>query len=378
MKVGIMTFIDEKNYGNRLQNYALQEFLKGQGFEVETIRNDKFYDYYLVSNSIKEKTIKHLKRFFFSVYRMIDKTDSLQGYEISSNKNMKKRICANKQFTKEHIKQSNVMLRDGDDYYRKLSEYEYIFIGSDQVWNPQMAGASELFFLPKIESKRKIAFAASIGVDTIPSNYKKQWDCYCSTIDKITVREQSAVEILKKSNKDAKKILDPTLLIGKRKYDELADKSNFNFENKYIATYLLGEDNSEYLNSIKKIASEKNADIVEINNLDNTFGVYDFLKIIRGAEMIITDSFHACIFSIIFSKEFFVLKRKGEYKNICSRIEDLMKTFEIEGREVDRIEDIKDLECLGLLEQQEKIQSVINMNKQETINFIHESCERNE
>lgn len=370
-----MTFIDEKNYGNRLQNFAVQEFLKEQGFEVETIRNDKFYDYYLVDDSLKRQIGVTLKRIIFGIYRFIDKSDSLQGYEITFDHRMRKRICLNKQFTCENIKQSKIMLREGDDYCEKLSDYKYIFIGSDQVWNPLMAGASEFFFLPKIESEKKIVFAASIGLDAIPDEYRQQWNYYLSTLCKISVREQSAIEILKESRKEAIKILDPTFLLERSEYDILAAKSRCDVKSKYVATYLLGDRNSEYAGKIKKFATEYGLDIIDINDTKNTFSVYDFLKIIKHAEVIITDSFHACVFSIIFLKEFYVVKRVGEFENIYSRIKDLLETFAIEGRDINRIEDIVTRKNVKLCEQYDTVDKIIKENKEKTLKFLNDSCQ---
>ena len=333
MKVGIMTFVDHKNYGNRLQNYALQEFLKKFGFEVETIRNDKWYDTHFLTENLLDKSKRLARRYFWKIYRLVDPEDRLQGYELLSAYNVKKRIQVIKAFTKRHIKMTDFIIREGDDYNVKLERYTYVFMGSDQIWNPLMGGASELFFLPLIKTERKIIFSASIGLSRIPERFLEQWRYYLSTVSYISVREDSAVRIIKEMGKDAQKIVDPTLLLENSYYDKLVDESALDFSSDYLCVCLLGDTNTATRNSIRALAESCNLDVVDVYDKGIIFGVEDYLYIIKNAKCVITDSFHACIFSIIFKTPFSVIKREGKYNNIYSRVEDLLKTFSLSNRE---------------------------------------------
>lgn len=347
MKIGIMTFIDYRNYGNRLQNYALQELLKEQfDAEVETIMHDKYRDYKYTDKYLKELPGHIVRSVFWRIYDFVFRNNRALGYIWQSDELEKKRIEQNIKFTDNHICESKYIVHEGNMQKKELADYDFVVTGSDQVWNPVMDGAaSEIYFLRSVPKGKRIAFAASIGVDKIPPDKECQWKEYVNGIDYISVREKTAKALLKKyTSKNITVMLDPTMLVDDTIWQRLMKEKKTQLPQHYIATYVLGEldeINEEALNSL---ARERGCEIIRMNNRKEEdtyiFDAIDFLNCINQAEMIITDSFHACVFSILFGRNFFVLKRKGQYEDIYSRISDLLERFKMEHKSISNISKI--------------------------------------
>lgn len=147
-RIGIITIYDNNNYGNRLQNYALQEVLKSNGCEVETLKNnvtlndrDKFL--YRKLKYLVKKIVRH------------------------KNKNTK-RYKSFDEFNK-NIKFAPKMCTAFSDISK---DYDYFVVGSDQVWNPNFARLSYVDLLRFANGSQKIAYAASFGISELSDSWK--------------------------------------------------------------------------------------------------------------------------------------------------------------------------------------------------------------
>ena len=156
-KIGILTLNGYHNYGNRLQNYAMQEVLKSLGFNVETIINDRKMIkkekltkrmYNLIKNSISEIYMKTYNK----IWRNIRKDTII------------KRTETFKKFTYDYIKETDYTISKNNIPDDLSDRYDYFITGSDQVWNPDNLHGTSFFFLTFAPKHKRIAYAPSFGL----------------------------------------------------------------------------------------------------------------------------------------------------------------------------------------------------------------------
>lgn len=301
-KVAIITIYGETNFGNRLQNYAVHRYLTNMGLACETL---VFRQKRSCGQAVKEAVKWVLCR---TVIR-------------HNERNRVQRFSA---FTRRYIPTRKI----APGYARpKLAEqYDYFVVGSDQVWNPCFGDFASLYdtmFLTFVPPEKRVCFSASFGVSAIPDDWKGRFATALSSFDKISVREEDGVQIVKDlTGKDAACLIDPTMLFDGEEWGALARAPQ---EKDYVFAYFLGECPPDVLPSDKKV----------IDVLDKASGNYfrytpaDFLGLIQNAAAVYTDSFHACVFSILFDKPFCVAERKDGYTSMSSRIRSLFSMFGI-------------------------------------------------
>ena len=220
--------------------------------------------------------------------------------------------------------------------------FDTFIVGSDQVWNPTWYDSA--YMLDFIEDKKKIAYSASMGVSTLTDEQKDLFRSHLLRFNAISVRENEAsatISSILETEVDV--TVDPTLLLSSAEWDEISSERKV--EEKYIFLYLLGE-NSVVRRIAERFAQKKSMKLVFIPDV---LGLYrhsdrkikgeqlldvtpnDFISLIKHAEYIITDSFHACVFSILYKKNFFVFERGGKNR-MESRIYSLTNLFECSER----------------------------------------------
>ncbi len=332
MKVGIVTCYDNNNYGNRLQNYAVQQILKKQNVDVETIVND----------SIKQKRNLKISNFFQrgikKLYRIVFETRIVN-----------KRRRNFEYFTNRYIKKTDFCITPDNIKQNLNNDYDYFVAGSDQIWNPNWR-LTNIDLLSFAEGRKRIAFSASIGAREIP---KEKQEIFIKEIKKfksISVREKNAEKIIEEltGRKDVMTLLDPTMLITIEEWDKIVKRPKVLNTDKYILTYFLGDLSNERKREIKRVAKENNCKIINLLDKKSKFyttGPSEFLYLEKNAFLICTDSFHACIFAILYEKPFFIFDREGEACDMMSRIDTLLETFNLQDRKYSGKIDKNMLEC---------------------------------
>lgn len=219
-----------------------------------------------------------------------------------------------------------------------VDNYDGFITGSDQVWNLRWSDSSYfLDFVPN--DKKKYSYGASIGSKEISPELSSMLRQHVSTFDGITVREESTAQLVSEiCDRDVRMVLDPTLLLDRSDWDIVC--SSRLMHQKYVFCYFLGDDEAMRHVS-KEIAKRMQCVLVNIphapldyKKCDEKFGdidLYDvdpsdFISLICFAEYVITDSFHASVFSNIYSKDFIAFGRKG-MPEMNNRIIDLCKIF---------------------------------------------------
>lgn len=308
-KVAIITIISE-NYGNRLQNYALQKTIEKLGYKVETI-----------PLKVEKKIIRLLKTYIKSCLVIFD--GKYKNY-CWSKFNLKIKWS---RYTAESPQINN--------------KYDFFVAGSDQIWNPLFTFNSEREFLTFADDNKKIAYAASIGLECLPEKNIENYRRWIKTFKFVSVREEAAAKVIELLGcPEPITVLDPTMLLTDEKWKSVAKKSKINLGHKYVVKYFLGIRNKEFDNYIEEFSQKENADIVDITennlNMNVQIGPTEFVKLICNSYAVFTDSFHGTVFSILFNKPFVVFERPYEegYGKMTSRLDTLLKTFHLENQRV--------------------------------------------
>lgn len=319
MKIAILTLPLHHNIGGILQAFALQKVLKDQGHEVKVLQKIEAH-----SMSIYRIPVVYSKRLLIKLFK--DRKFPF-FYEKKILKDQKLIQRETKKFIDKNISLHEIRhlsnLRSGD--------FDAYIVGSDQIWRKQYFNSlwhSPIYeaFLSFTEgwNVRRMSYAASFGVDDL-SGYTDEDVNRCkqsiSAFEKITVREKSAIEICKYAfDKDAQLVLDPTMLLKKEDYIAIGNEAGIKKSPGSLLCYIL-DPTYEKLTVISTIANNQglipfsvSAD-VENKSLPMSERIQTPVEVwLRGfmdAEFIVTDSFHACVFSILFNKPFIVYGNIG-------------------------------------------------------------------
>lgn len=303
-KVAIITIYSRLNYGNRLQNYAVQEVLKEINVEPYTIKNISKFGVF------RKKLDKQ-----FEIGEQITTKNCI--YQAKREKFLRFNAKYLNIFEKE-IDQDNI-----ENNKNILKDFDYFIVGSDQVWNYNIKSLSELNFLPYIDSDNKIAFAASLSVDEIPDEFRSYYKDNLSKFKAISVRERKGSKILEDLiEKDVPVIIDPILMLEKKAWENIMTKP-INFTNKkYILIYMIS--NKRIDDTLIDECNKKRLELVDVNSINSKYFLTDpseFIYILKNAEYIITDSYHAAILSIIFNRRCRLYKRSNNYSGMNCRID---------------------------------------------------------
>lgn len=332
-KATIVTIYDPMpNIGNRLQNYAAQELLKSFDLEVDTLSFQK-------SILSGKKKIKYI-------------TQKITGYRLPGDKMYWKlfpqRIKAFENFNKKYINTQQIKK------IKQIKPADYYVIGSDQVWNPQWysdcALKKDLFLLNFAKDEQKVCLSPSFSLEILPDEWKDWFKSSLSSFHKLGVREKQGAKIIEDLiNKEAVVTIDPTLMFDKDEWNKIALKpKSINCNKNYILTYFLGGRSDNIEKDLKSYANETGADIYHLLDMKQP-NLYiidpaNFLYLVSHAKLIVTDSFHACVFSFIYGKPF-LLYNRNKNEAMMSRMSTLFDKFDLKRKYVDSGLENELLEC---------------------------------
>lgn len=329
MHVGKITLDGDFNYGNKLQNYALQEFLLKYVERCDTVFHDVRY------SKIPNPVTWGWKEIVKKLINWKDFRTKLQGNIIGRNAIRQYRF---RRFDDLYIHTTYSFV---DLYHSQLAQIcDYIIVGSDQVWNPYFLENPEAMFLPFIEKDKRIAYAASFGISDIPSQWKDKYAKWIDEMHAISVRERRGAEIVKElTGRDVPVLVDPTMLLTTEEWNQIARKPLWLESNTpYILLYFLGEMPKEARAAVQKLAEEKHLAVIDLMDWHNlnwyTSDPAEFVYSIAHADLIYTDSFHGTVFSILYQRPFVICDRQLSDSEHCmnSRIDTLLSLFHFEER----------------------------------------------
>lgn len=332
MKCGIITQPLRLNYGGILQAYALQSVLERMGNDVEVIQaQQKGYS-----------APMGFKAPFVYGRRAILKCLGLSDTPVFAEKQLNTQWPVVSEHTRRFINQY-IHVREISSYDEiDPKDYDVFVVGSDQVWRPAYSDLYQCFlqFAENWDVKR-IAYAASFGTDQ--KEYTAEQVAVCKPLikkfDAVSVREDSGVTLCEDYfGVCAQHVLDPTLLLDKEDYISLVEASGIDTSGGDLFVYIL-DPSPEKTAIVEDIAAKKHltAFTVKAKNdykyapLEDRIQppVEQWLRGFMDAKFVVTDSFHGCVFSILFNKPFIVI---GNAERGLSRFVSLLKSFGMENR----------------------------------------------
>ncbi len=327
-KIAIITLYGNNNYGNKLQNYALQEKLEKMQCVAFTLKN------YPYSNNKKNFFIKILKHKIHSIF---NKKDSL----------FKNRELSFVKFNKYINYYSKVINAYNS---KKFKEFDYFIVGSDQVWNPNFWSFSDVERLSFASYNKRISYAASFGIESLNDYNSNLLKKDIKHFKAISVREDAGKKIVDEltGRTDVEVLIDPTMLLTADDWDKVSKKPTMLKNDKYILNYFLGNLSVERKNEINRVAKENNCEVINILDKDSPFyecGPSEFLYLEKNAFLICTDSFHSSVFGILYNTPFLVFKREDNNASMNSRLDTLLSKFKLEDRKYKGKITKKDLKC---------------------------------
>lgn len=331
MKIGILTWLHNGNYGSILQAYALQKALRNQGYQTENI------DYAPSAVKKVENLIKNKN----SLKLFLEKWDAYCAKKVAGSP----RELSEKQKKFDDFRENYINITRRYSSPKEVAtidgEYDAYICGSDQIWSPVLLNPVFYFdFLS--DTERKIAYACSFGVSSIKGKKATKITNYLNRFDYISVRESSGCEIVKKLTSKVVPVMpDPTLLLRRTDWDKVS-KYNLNL-NKYIFCYFLSW-NEDYWKYVENVSQQLGYQIVIVPSVKQTYqvdakilkniGPEEWVGLVKNASYVITDSFHGTVFSIIYNKPFTVLKRFSDDnpRSQNSRIYTLLEHYNLTNR----------------------------------------------
>jgi hypothetical protein len=323
-RIGILTFVWSRNYGAKLQAWALQSLISSLGYECEVINFKREHDsrYRFIMGLMRGGQFGRCVREILIDFLKWQKHSRLDA------------------FTTQQMRLSTETCLSSDDLSRISGRYAAIVCGSDQVWNPDLTRASQSCYLldfPARKEMMRISYAASIGKNFINESLVEYFSRCLKKFDAISVREKSAVDlVMSLAEKDVTTVLDPTLLLNQAQWSPLC--ADVDIAEPYLLVYSIGpEPQGIFSELIERVAQRRGLRIVtfhqrvhyqnEIRRFPNA-GPREFLGLFSKAAFVVTNSFHGTAFSLIFKKPFFCIR----LDNLNSRQRDLLNALDIGDR----------------------------------------------
>lgn len=345
-KVGCVIIMHpgQNNYGSSLQGYATTYKIGQLGYDHEIIRYNK------------DRSMRDIIKNFPSLlkiglignlwYRLHKRIDLLVHKEYKRTRAI--RTKAVDAFKARYLDSKSRFYTGYDALCKGSLNYSVIMVGSDQVWGPFSLYAKFYNLLFAADSIPKFSYASSFGVSNIHPCQRESVAHYLNRINKIGVREQRGKEIVKElTGRDAMLVLDPTLLLTQSEWAQNIDESRCEIREPYILCYVLGE-RKDIRRIIKELSRKSGIQIVNLPHIDNYHAMdnflgdinlydvdpFDFIRLIRDAKYVVTDSFHGSVFSILFHKKFITFYRQDPKTkgSTHSRIDSLFGTFNLTDR----------------------------------------------
>lgn len=316
MKVGIITCHDVYNYGSSLQAYALSKVLD-EFCEVEIIDYKPDYLYRLLN---------FMEVDAFNWQKNLIKRWIYRAYMAPKRMRYLKRYWIYKHFNRCYLPLSRKRYKTFDDL-AKCAKYDKYICGSDQIWNSDKypCGEDPVFFLGFTDAE-KIAYAASFGGNTVSELGKKNIEKYLPGFTKISVRETSGIDILKKSRIQAEQVLDPVFFLSGDEWRAMAHQPS---DMPKIYALVYGYDSSDEFQKLIQEYENENLLYMGKGILKN-IGPLEFIWLIDHAETVITTSFHAVAFSIILHTQF-ITSLTGN-PELYERLDSIMRLCGLEER----------------------------------------------
>jgi hypothetical protein len=321
--VATLTLPLHHNYGGLIQAFALQTFLKKNGYDSKVINID--------AHSVKPLILSIAYRLKAMILnKKHDELDEISG------------------FPKRYIDLTNKIYSLSDWKRYDINAFDAYIVGSDQVWRADYANNIECFYFNEIERTGKVlmSYAASLGFDDVRYNENTIKSCaqLLKNFKAVSLRESEAIHnFSSKMGVSASSVLDPTMLLEKDDYEELIEQDNIFCKDK-IFSYILDK-NNEKTKILDYCQLKLNVPYYIFNSEGRKRSMNDWLSGFKNSSFIVTDSFHGVVFSIIYRKQFIAI---GNASRGLSRFVSLLGKLNLSNRLVLNFDESKNIDLLGI------------------------------
>ena len=339
MRIGIVTFWQsDDNYGQQLQCWALQRYLKRLGHEPFLIR-------YLYKESVWRKWLKIMVKTAL-IYPLLGWWRHRDVRRMEAVNRVKNEVRRFEEFRNSHINQTQRIYGTLKELRQDPPVADVYIAGSDQIWHPVLLRRKDdrVFWLDFGEDKvRRIAYAASYGADKCPSGLQKELSGRLSRFDALSVREGSGVSICQAAGKEAVHVLDPTLLLAKEDYLSLSQDISRS-PSPYIFIYSINISSNEEIcwPELRGFAESEGLSLVVtpasgylpgrelFEGVEYCYAtIPEWLSLIRYSGFVVTTSFHGVVFCICFHKPFIYFPLLGTHAKGNSRVLNLLSRLSL-------------------------------------------------
>lgn len=339
MKIALLTLPLHANYGGVLQAFALKNYLERSGHDV-----------WLIDNHRQDPPVGNL--FLRTVLRRA--VESLFHHkeifaEMNDARTRDYKKSEIEKFIYHHLAPRTFPVYDREDFAALRNEgFDLFIVGSDQVWRPRYARNTDIYFFSFLEGTplRRISYAASFGAAVCEYSPEEKKRCarLLAGFSGVSVREKTGVEQCRDyfGYDGARQVLDPTLLLTAEDYRPFIHTETSSDNSLFCYLFRI---KSRMRRTLRRLASQRGMQI--IRRTDRTSessgkmpGIEQWLTELYNARYVITDSFHACVFCILFHKPFaaWINQRRGS-----ARIHSLLELFGLENRIVESETDLGEL-----------------------------------
>lgn len=367
-KIGTLTFHNCDNYGAVLQAYALQQAIMDLGYDTEIINYSRS-NIADVITMFWNKAISTIKgnpdRQLYTVKEFLEMVFKGDG----NTSDVKESFL---QFREKYLRCSRPVNRKTIHTIEPL--YSKIIVGSDQVWNCGRVNIEPTYMLDFVSDRmKKYSYAASFGISEIPEKYYSIYKKNLSDFSCISVREKQGASLVKEiTGKDAELVLDPTFLLSKDRWSNIAEKYT---DEEYVLVYQLGKSN-RLIDIARKYSQKKGLKIKFVKKPVEFSGEADYCKglsptewvgLFKNASCVFTSSFHGIAFSIIFNKEFYAIKSEDRIRHAMqSRLVNILEEFGLEQRYIEDYDGL--LKCSKI--DYEDVNNRLDQLKESSIRYL--------
>ena len=333
-----MTFWwSEDNYGQLLQCYALQQYLRDAGHDAYLIRYRNMKRSPLWKRMVKGLNPYLLYKYLLSNIRrnkiILEQSNNNRGFE---------------QFREQYLVQSERVYHSYQELKDSPPRADCYIVGSDQVWN--------FSFCKEIKNNavihaymldfgnpntKRMSYAASWSMDSLSSKLIAEIRPLLQRFSYVSVREEQGLELCRQCGYEhAEHVCDPTLLLEADVYRNLYRSEGIQPQKqKYLLLYMLNNECDFDIQKVYDFAQRRGLQVVYVTGnvvLDKREKCFatipQWLSLVDNAEYVVTNSFHCCVFSSLFGKQFGVVKLKGKHAGMNTRMESLFNQLKIEPR----------------------------------------------
>ena len=370
---GIITIHKINNYGSVLQAYALQEVCRQMGYNVEIID-------YTFPNTYHSTKAKEL-----DIEEVSQQSAEPKWIKVLFAKALLRQHKTIAKFVGERLNLSAKSFNSPEELEKSCPAYDVYITGSDQLWSPRYCKGDPAFMLHFApDSAKKISYAASIGTNAIPENLAKQYKKLLGRYQCLSVRDNSGREIVRRlTGKDVSVVLDPTLLLNRNEWASIIPKGIKSVKKKYILCYFLNYtfDAFPYVDDLAKdIQRQTGYEIVRVARPPHHISVVktkyrvgaspeEFLDLIRGAEIILTTSFHGTAFALNFGRPVFSVVQSRDSKD--SRQANILRLLDLDQNISSISDSFPDYRLASY--DIEKEQQALELLRKESIEYLRHS-----